>query len=122
MILVSMLICFSSFQDVAGQNRRVTKPKPAPTILSCGVCNQKALYLPKPKYPEAARFIRVSGKVDVFIRIDEQGSVESAVAVSGHPLFRAAAAEAALKAKFAPYFLGRKPVKVIGNIVYNFNR
>lgn len=52
--------------------------------------------------------------------IDEEGNVSSANAVSGHPLLRAAAVEAALGARFSPTRLMDNPVKVSGVIVYNF--
>jgi hypothetical protein len=56
----------------------------------------------------------------VQVVIDEKGSVESAEAVSGHPLLRAAAVEAARQAKFASIKINEKPVKITGVIVYNF--
>ncbi len=91
-------------------------------ILSCGVCSQRAILLPKPRYPAAASYVNASGKVNVEVLIDEAGNVQRAKAVSGHPLLRTAAIEAAQQAKFAPYLLGNKPVKVRTTIVYSFNR
>ena len=44
----------------------------------------------------------------------------SASAVSGHPLLRAAAVDAARMAKFSQTLLQGNPVKVSGVIVYNF--
>jgi protein TonB len=52
--------------------------------------------------------------------IDEKGNVLSATAISGHPLLRAAAVEAARGAKFSPTLLSGQPVKVSGVISYNF--
>jgi protein TonB len=52
--------------------------------------------------------------------IDETGRVVSAVAVSGHPLLRAAAQAAAKNARFTPTKLSGVPVKVSGSITYNF--
>jgi hypothetical protein len=56
----------------------------------------------------------------VQVTIDEQGDIVSATAVSGHPLLRAAAVEAARASKFSPTLLSGQPVKVSGVIVYNF--
>lgn len=85
-----------------------------------GVLNSKALQLPKPVYPPAARAVRARGAVNVRVTVNESGSVISAVAVSGHPLLRAAAVEAARGAKFAPVLVTGIPAKVGGTLVFNF--
>lgn len=90
------------------------------TNIHGGVLNGKALELPAPAYPAAARAVRASGSVSVQLVIGEDGEVISATAVSGHPLLRSAAAEAAKLAKFAPTKLEGKPVKVSGVLTYNF--
>ncbi len=96
-------------------------PPPKPTKpISKGVVNGSAISLPKPPYPAAARAVRASGAVNVQVLIDENGSVVSANAVSGHPLLRQAAESAARSAKFRPTLLSGQPVKVNGVIVYNF--
>lgn len=92
----------------------------APKQISGGVLNGKATSLPKPAYPAAARAVNAEGAVSVQVLIDEQGSVISASAVSGHPLLRPAAVEAAEQATFSPTRLSGNPVKVSGVIVYNF--
>jgi TonB family protein len=91
-----------------------------PKTISGGVVNGKATNLPKPVYPAAAKAVRASGAVNVQVTIDETGNVISATAVSGHPLLRAAAVEAARQATFAPTMLSGQAVKVTGVIVYNF--
>jgi TonB family protein len=102
------------------------KPTPAPTPkapsgpISGGVVNGKATSLPKPPYPAAAKAVRASGTVSVQVLIDENGSVVSANATSGHPLLRAAAEQAARGARFSPTLLSGQKVKVSGIITYNF--
>ena len=91
-----------------------------PKKISGGVLNGKASSLPAPEYPAAARAVKASGAVNIQVTINEQGDIVSASAVSGHPLLRQAAEEAARKAKFAPTFLQGVPVSVTGVIVYNF--
>ncbi len=93
---------------------------PVPKQISGGVLNGKATSLPKPPYPPAARAVRADGPVTVQVLISESGSVISATAVSGHPLLRAAAAQAARGARFSPTMLSGQPVKVSGVITYNF--
>lgn len=91
-----------------------------PKVVSGGVVNSKSTNLVKPTYPQAARAVRASGAVNVQVTIDENGNVISASAVSGHPLLRQAAEQAARASKFAPTLLSGQPVKVTGIIVYNF--
>jgi len=96
------------------------KPTPPRAPISGGVLNGKALSLPKPSYPPIARQAHASGQVVVQVTIDENGSVISARAVSGHPLLQAAAVAAAHGARFSPTKLSGQPVKVTGVITYNF--
>lgn len=98
------------------------KRPPIKTIVSEGVINGKAKYLPIPTYPPPAKAIGLTGKVDVQVMIDEAGKVVSANAVSGHPFLKGAAEKAAWGAKFSPTYLSKVPVKVTGVIVYNFSR
>jgi protein TonB len=95
------------------------KPKPRAPI-SGGVLNGKAISLPKPSYPPIARAAHAAGTVVVQVLIDENGSVVSASAVSGHPLLINAAVSAARQARFSPTKLSGQPVKVTGVIQYNF--
>ena len=88
--------------------------------VSGGVLNGKAVTLPKPDYPPAARAVGAGGTVMVQITIDEQGNVISAAAVSGHPLLQRAATDAARQATFSPTLLAGEPVKVSGVITYTF--
>lgn len=84
------------------------------------ILNGSAVNLVKPAYPAAAKAVKASGAVNVEVVIDENGNVEKAEAVSGHPLLRASAVEAARATKFKPTRLEGQPVKVAGIIVYNF--
>ena len=99
------------------------RPLPAkskPKTVGGGVLNGKAVSLPKPAYPDAARAVRAGGTVVVQVLIDESGRVISANAVSGHPLLRNAAEQAARFAMFTPTLMDGQPVKVSGVINYNF--
>lgn len=102
--------------DQSTQAKIVTQSK----IVSGGVLNGKALALPKPSYPPAAKAVRASGSVAVQVLILEDGSVYSAAGISGHPLLRANSEIAACGSKFTPTLLVGNPVKVSGVIVYNF--
>lgn len=85
-----------------------------------GQLNEKAISLPRPAYPQVAKAARASGAVVVDVVVDETGKVVSANAVSGHPLLRQSAVQAAYQARFRPTMLSGTPVKVSGTITYNF--
>jgi TonB family protein len=95
--------------------------KPLPQTVNGGVMNGRALSLPTPAYPSAAKTNRDSGAVSVQIEIDEQGHVIRAQALNGAATLQFPAREAACAAKFSPTLLQGNPVKVIGVITYNFN-
>ncbi len=82
--------------------------------------NSNATNLAIPTYPAAARAVRASGAVNVQVKIDEDGEVVIANAVSGHPLLRQAAEKAAKESRFPPTTLEGQIVTVTGIIVYNF--
>lgn len=92
------------------------------TIVRSNVINGKATSLPKPAYPPPAIAINAAGEVSVQVTLDEAGNVISAKAVSGHPLLKQPAEQAARNAKFSPTILNGQRVKVTGLIVYRFSR
>jgi TonB family protein len=106
--------------DTVKKSTLKADPATVPKTISGGVLNGKAIRLPRPPYPPAARAVRASGAVSIQVLIDEDGTVFSAMAVSGHPLLRAAARQAACGAAFTPTQLMGNPVKVNGVITYNF--
>lgn len=101
-------------------NRPLTAGDPARGPISGGVLNGKAISLPAAEYPAVAKQAKASGAVVVQVTIDENGSVISARATSGHPLLQASAIAAARQAKFSPTLLMGEPVKVNGVLIYNF--
>lgn len=123
-VKASLLYKFNSDHTVetnlTDKDLRSVKQKENSLVISCGQCGSEPVFLAKPEYPKAAIYVKAKGAVGVEILIDENGNVESAKAVSGHPLLRAASEKAALESKFTPKTLSGKPVKVRGYIVYNF--
>lgn len=102
------------FSIASAQTEMPAKP------INGGVLNGKATSLAKPVYPAAAWAVKAEGSVSVQVVIDEEGNIASATAVSGHPLLRQAAEQAASQSKFAPTRLSGQPVRVSGIITYNF--
>ncbi|HMV51532.1 MAG TPA: energy transducer TonB, partial [Blastocatellia bacterium] len=74
----------------------------------------------QPAYPPVAKAAKASGQVQVQITISEEGKVVEASAISGHPLLRDAAVEAARQWVFKPVELSGTPVKVQGVLNFNF--
>ncbi len=103
------------------------KPTPTPEIksqtptkVSEGVLQGKAIRKIKPNYPAIAKSVRASGMVQVVVTISEEGRVIDANAISGHPMLRPAAVEAARQWVFTPTLLSNIPVKVQGVLSFNF--
>lgn len=92
----------------------------ATETVESGNLNGKALSLPVPVYPSAAKQSRITGMVKVDIVVNESGKVESAKANSGNIMLRPAAVDAALRAKFAPTLKAGAPVKLAGFLQYEF--
>jgi protein TonB len=89
--------------------------------VSGGILNGRALSLPAPAYPDAAKRAHMSGLVEVEVVIDVNGKVISAKAVRGPALLMQSAELAARLARFTPTLLSGQPVKVVGLINYNFS-
>ena len=98
------------------------RPKPAVEVgmrgnaLRCG----KAISMPRPAYPAAARAERASGTVTVEVVLDAGGRVVWAEAADGHRLLREAAVGAACRSRFAPAKISGRAVKAGGAVSYNF--
>jgi len=97
------------------------KPEPPKQIkVSGGVLQGSALSRVQPQYPPIAKAARASGAVQVQVTISEEGRVIEASVVSGHPLLREAALQAARQWRFKPTELSGVPVKVQGVLTFNF--
>lgn len=90
------------------------------TKVSEGVLQGKAIRKEKPVYPAIAKSVRAEGLVQVVVTISEEGRVIEANAVSGHPMLRPAATQAARQWIFSPTTLSGVPVKVQGVLSFNF--
>jgi protein TonB len=98
-------------------------PTPAPPkkiTVSGGVLQGSAIRKIQPPYPPIAKAARASGAVQVQVTISEEGRVIEAAVISGHPLLRDAALQAARQWVFKPTELSGVPVKVQGVLTFNF--
>ena len=113
--------------DATPTPSRTPVPTPQPTIIRPGSptprpatsptrnLNGMAVSLPRPIYPPMAKQIGASGQVRVQVSVDSSGNVVSARAVSGHPLLRSAAENAARQSK-----MRADAANSTGQLVYNF--
>jgi TonB family protein len=102
--------------------KKQPEEKKQPAIVHSNVINGKATSLPKPIYPAPAVAANAHGEVSVRVLLDEDGNVISAQVISGHPMLRQSALQAARNAKFSPTVLNGQKVKVDGTIVYRFSQ
>lgn len=105
-----------TYNFVAGEK----SPGEDASDIKTGVLNARAVSLPLPGYPPAAKAVGAQGAVNVLVRVNEAGEVIEAEAVSGHPLLRAAAVKAARDARFSQTSKDGQPIQVTGILVYNF--
>lgn len=99
----------------------VAPPTPDQVVRLTSVLTQgRALRKAHPPYPTIARQVRAQGLVQVQISISETGEVTDAILLSGHPLLRDAALQAAKQWRFKPTELNGRPVRAIGVITFNF--
>lgn len=94
--------------------------EPKKITMSGGALQGSAIKKVQPPYPPIAKAAKASGPVQVQILVNEAGEVIEANAISGHPLLRDAAVEAARQWQFKPTELGGKAVKVNGVLTFNF--
>lgn len=94
----------------------------APTRLrlSGGGLQGSATKRVQPSYPAVAKAANASGSVQVQVTIDEAGKVIDAQAISGHPLLREAAVEAARQWEFNRTEVEGRPVRAQGTLTFNF--
>jgi TonB family protein len=99
--------------------------KPAAAAVTAPVSRVAAAQLVRrvePIYPEAARRLRLSGKVVVKATITKAGNVGNVRWVSGSDLFRDATVAAVKQWRYKPASLNNQPIESDLEIVLQFNR
>ena len=98
---------------------RLTAPEVSP-IQSGGVIAGKLIRRVMPQYPDMARRAGVSGDIVMSGIIGTDGALHNLKVVSGSPLLRDAALEAAKQWRYSPYMLGTKAVEAETHITISF--
>ncbi|MEQ1603996.1 MAG: VIT domain-containing protein [Pyrinomonadaceae bacterium] len=81
----------------------------------------RTLMIVEPTYSKELREAKVTGEVEVEVKIDKQGNVASATALSGDKRLRDSAEQAAKLSKFAPTLAGSRAVNVSGILAYKYS-
>ena len=100
--------------------RQTRQDDQSPMRVPSTVLQGRAIERRTPAYPRLAMTARIGGPVSVEVVISPEGRVEAARAVSGHPLLKSAAVEAARGWRFQPTLLNGVPVRVTGIITFVF--
>jgi TonB family protein len=90
-ILAAAVCLFSVVEHASGQSTQTHDALPNGAVLS---------KLFDPTYPRLAQQAHITGDVDLMLSIRRDGSVESAVVVSGHPILKQAALDSAQQSQF----------------------
>jgi len=88
--------------------------------ISSGTVQANCISCPPPLYPSAAKAVRVSGTVVLDAVISTTGTIEKLQFVSGSPLLRNAAMDAARNWRYKPTILSGQPVEVQTEITVVF--
>lgn len=113
-LFLALIVAGATYsQNDNGQNERRKWAAPDIKIIA-SIPNASALELVMPYYSPD---LHVAGNIVVQVKIDKTGQVVSARAVSGHPLLRSFAIDAARKSKFERHS-GKGIMHITGTITY----
>lgn len=104
--------------DIFTPGPPVFRPGPATGTVIKG----KRITTPKPSYPKAADRFDIEDKVTVRIVIDETGKPITACASEGPEILALNAEAAAFRSRWTPTTLDKVPVRVSGEVKYDFKR
>ncbi|MBI1761387.1 MAG: TonB family protein [Acidobacteria bacterium] len=104
------------------RERKIKKLREQNLIIqvSSDVLQDSAIKKVQPQFPTIAKSARVQGLVQVQLLVSDEGDVLDASIISGHPLLRNAALEAARKWMFKPTKVDGVLVGVQGILSFNF--
>lgn len=90
--------------------------------ISEGEAKHAAVEKPAPTLSPLARQMKVSGRVEVFVKITEAGSVSTAKMVSGNPLLGESVVIAVRNWKFHPFRQNGAEVPVTATLSFEFKQ
>jgi TonB family protein len=75
---------------------------------------------PLPDYPQTARQLKVTGKVELEVTISAEGKVEDVKIVSGNPVLTRPCAKVVADWKFKPMRQEGKPARAVAPLTFEF--
>lgn len=81
-----------------------------------------AVAKPNPELSPMARQLKLSGHVELTVKIDASGSVADVQIVSGSPVLTAPCVAAVKKWKFKPFTLGDEPASAVTTLSFEFKQ
>ena len=81
-----------------------------------------AIEKPAPELSVAARQLKISGHVELTVRIDESGSVSDVKVETGNPVLTAGCVSAVKKWKFKPFTDDGKPAAAVTTLSFDFKQ
>lgn len=115
----SIVYNFVREEPIQIKQSEILKGKPI-VDLPVGIVIGKAIKLARPPFPSCNCKFSNNYKTIVQFTVDEKGSVESATAISGHPVLKYASVAAIRNSKFSISRIAREPVKAFGLIIYDY--
>lgn len=91
-------------------------PRPQRVRLPSDIVAAKAIYQPKPLYPQIAMMAHIQGKVVLAAIIGKDGAIQDLKLVSGPPLLAQAALDVVRTWRYQPTLLNAEPVEVMTEI------
>jgi TonB family protein len=91
MMVIAAACSFAVIENASAQSAQTSDAPPSGVVL---------LKLSDPIYPRLAQQARIAGEVDLMLGIRRDGTFESAVVVSGHPMLKQAALDSAQRSQF----------------------
>lgn len=79
-----------------------------------------AVTKPQPTYSPIARQMKIAGRVEIEVVVNEEGGVQSVKALTGNPMLTQSAVSAVEKWKFTPFTSDGKPVKAVCTLSFDF--
>jgi TonB family protein len=89
-LVVAIVVSGSNIESLAQSSSGANPPQGDVVLIK----------LTQPIYPPLARQVRITGDVELTIEVRKDGTVQSAVVVSGHPLLKQAALDSAQQSQF----------------------
>jgi protein TonB len=90
--------------------------------VSEGEAKHAAIEKPAPTISSLARQMKVSGRVEVLVKISEEGSVSKAKVLSGNPLLAESVLIAVKSWKFRPFRRNGADVPAMATLSFEFKR